>query len=750
LYENLRTYMRTIEKKFDVVVVGGGLAGVCAAIASSRHGCRTALIEARPVLGGNSSSLIRVPPSGAASSNPWARETGIIEEIMIEHQRRTPYPLLSGLITSQWDLVLYEWVRAERNLTLFLNTVLFDASVDERGRVEFIKALQIGSETMLKIYGKIFIDCTGDGTLGALVGAEYRIGRESRHEFKETPVIAPEIPDKMTQGSSIMFKAVYVDRPVEFKPPPWYVEYPEEDSLYKRDHSRGFKGLYHGFWWIEIGAPYDTIHDNEKIRDELLAHLLGVWDHLKNRGDHGAENMVLEWIGFIPGKRESRRLIGDYILTEHDLKRGELFYDRVAYGGWFIDVHTMGGILARDRPPEPLTGDEDLSDVLCIEPYSIPFRCLYSKNIENLLMAGRDISVTHVALGSTRVMKTCAVIGQAVGTAAALCIKYGITPRELCRRRISELQQVLLKDDCFIIGLKNEDENDLARGARVMATSHAQLILDPEVREGGLELERGQIFPLSSSYLNTISLWLRSELEEDIEVRIKLSKVSTIWSMNEPRTENFESSAVVPAGYEGWVEFPFNISIEPHRLYRITISRCPGLFWRMSKPLPGVCAGWKKPHWRRYRYEKPVYSMKIDPPSYPFTPENVINGYSRPYDWTNIWISDPNEPLPQSITLDFGEPVEFNTIYLTFDTNLHIPYSSLPPLYRFPECVKDYTIKVGMNREELKEIVHVENNYMRRRVHNFRRVRARFLEVEVLKTNGDRSARIYEIRVYNE
>ncbi|HDH07156.1 MAG TPA: FAD-dependent oxidoreductase [Thermoproteales archaeon] len=736
-------------KKYDVVVIGGGLAGICAAIAAARHGVKTALIEARPVLGGNSSSLIRVNPGGAAAFNPWARETGIIEEMLIEHQKRTHLPLRNGLITSQWDLVLYEWVKKEENLDLYLNTYIFEV-YKEGNRIKSVKGVQIGSEKLFEFFGKIFIDCTGDATVGYLAGAEYRIGRESQYEFNENPVHAPEKADNKTQGSSILFKSVDVGKPVKYEPPPWAIKYPDEQSLYKRHHPPrilpdGSK-IYSGYWWIEIGAPYNTISDNEEIRDELLKHVLGVWDHIKNYGEHEAETLALEWVGFIPGKRESRRLIGDYILTEHDLKNQTLFPDRVAYGGWMIDVHTMGGILAKDKPPEPLAGDEDLSDIVVVEPYSIPLRSLYSRNIENLMMAGRDISATHVAMGSTRLMLTGAVMGQAVGTAAALCVKYKITPRELALKKIKELQQILLKDDAFIIGVVNEDPGDMARNARVEASSHLPLILEPNGREIELVHDIVQVFPISDDKISDLKLHARTE--RSVKIKMKLSPIDSIWSLNKPKEPIKIVELSLEKGLNGWINIPFNVTVEPKRLYRIEIPATPGVFLSLAKPLPGVCLGWKKPYWRRYRSRKDSLALRLKPISYPFTPDNIVNGYARPYNWTNIWIS--NEGFPQTVLLDLGRVRKFNTIYLTFDTNLNVEYNSLPPFYVFPECVKNYTVEISSNGSEFETVVEVKGNYQRRRIHRFQRKEARYVRITVHESNGDPFARIYEVRVYDE
>ncbi|MFN3422060.1 MAG: FAD-dependent oxidoreductase, partial [Armatimonadota bacterium] len=360
---------------------------------------------------------------------------------------------------SVWDLLLYEWVRREPNIALLLNTSCIGVQMESENRISAVIALRNSTEDVFTVRGKIFIDCSGDGRLGVEAGAEFRKGREGRDEFGES--LAPPKPDNKTLGSSILFITRRHDRPIPFKPPDWIRKFPRCEDLPHRAHSN----WEYGFWWVEWGGELDTIKDNERIRDELLAIALGVWDHIKNSGLHPeSENWALEWIGFLPGKRESRRFVGDYILTQHDLQRGEVFEDGVAYGGWPIDLH----------PPEGIDTKEPPNIAVKVPLYNIPFRSLYSRNIDNLLFAGRNISATHVAFGSTRVMGTCSVMGQAVGTAAALCIHHNCIPRELGKEAVKELQQLLLKQDAYIIGVSNSDPYDIARTATVRASSEVR------------------------------------------------------------------------------------------------------------------------------------------------------------------------------------------------------------------------------------------------------------------------------------
>lgn len=440
------------EKTYDFVVVGGGMSGICAAIAAARYGIQVALIHNRPVLGGMASSEHRMHICGADRhmSNPNARETGILEEILLEHKRRNPENSYAI-----FDSVVWEKVKFQEHLDLYLNTHMTGVEVDQN-HIIGITAVQLTTEKEFHFFGKMFLDATGDGTLGAKAGAEYRLGREARGIYGES--LAPEQGDSVTMGSSLMFQTKDVGHPVPFVKPFWAYTF-DESQLRLRDHS----DVTSGYWWIELGGVKERIiEDGEQIRDELLKTIFGVWDHIKNGGDHGAENLELEWGGFLPGKRESRRLIGDYVLKQQDCAGNTAFPDAVAYGGWTMDIHTPGGFA--DESSEATVWNQ-VKDI-----YRIPYRCLYSKNIENLFLGGRAISCSRVAFSSTRVMATCAVTGQAAGTAAALAVKKGCTPREV-GKNITELQQELLKNDCYIPGIRNCDLEDQARTAVVSATS---------------------------------------------------------------------------------------------------------------------------------------------------------------------------------------------------------------------------------------------------------------------------------------
>ncbi|MBR3874092.1 MAG: FAD-dependent oxidoreductase [Clostridia bacterium] len=469
-------------EKYDVIVVGGGLSGMCAAIAAARHGAKVALVQNRPVFGGNASSEIRMHILGANCHQAKAdmRETGILEEILLANKKRNPYASFPV-----FDTVLWEKVRTQKNLTSYLNTNMDDVIMDG-STIRGIICHQSTTETELRLFADLFVDATGHGTLGVMAGGAYRVGSESRYEFGEPT--APEEANNYTMGNTLMFVAKDRGEPVFFERPEWANAYSEEDLQYRphengvhahadggeivegdenKNQLPGFSNVDSGYWWIELGGDYeDIIGEAEQIRDDLYKCVFGVWDHLKNVGDHGTQNLDLEWVGSVPGYRESRRLEGDYILTENDVRGNRIFDDAVAYGGWPMDNHVPGGL--RDLHLYP-------SEVYNFEGcYTIPFGCYVSKNVDNLMMAGRDISASKMAFSSLRVMGTCAIGGQAVGTAAALAVEKGCSVREVGKFHIHELQQRLLKDDCYLPGFRNEDENDHARGAVVTSLSETE------------------------------------------------------------------------------------------------------------------------------------------------------------------------------------------------------------------------------------------------------------------------------------
>ena len=415
--------------------MGGGLAGLSAAVSAARHGASVVLMQDRPVLGGNASSEIRMWVRGAHGLEN--RETGIIQELELENIYRNP-----SMNYSIWDSVLYQAVREEKNIVLLLNCSCLGCEMRE-DRIASVTGWQLNSYLYHEVRAKIFLDCSGDSILAPLSGAGFRTGREARREFGE--YAAGESADRHTMGSSCLIEARKTDHPCAFTPPDWAYVYPDDESMYLKNHDIAGTGV--NFWWIELGGEQDTILDAQEIHEELIRVAFGVWDHIKNRGDHGMENWELEWIGFLPGKRESRRYEGAYMLNQRDLEEGTRFADAVAFGGWTMDNHDPKGFRFMGYSSRHIQTKA---------PYQIPFRCLYSRNIANLMFAGRNISASHMALSSTRVMGTCAVIGQAAGTGAALAVRHGCLPADVADGYIRELQQALLEDGCFIPGMNRQ------------------------------------------------------------------------------------------------------------------------------------------------------------------------------------------------------------------------------------------------------------------------------------------------------
>lgn len=428
-------------RKADVCVIGGGLAGTFAAIAAARHGAKVVLMQDRPMLGGNASSEIRMWVSGAGSRVRNLQETGIMEEVLLENMYRNPTRNFSI-----WDSILYEKVKAESNIELLLNCACCFAET-ENTTIKNVTGFQLTTYTWQKVEAEVFIDCSGDSILAELVDAEYMVGREAKDTFGESWGL--DKADKKTMGMSLMIQAHETDHKCEFIAPDWAYKFTTDEEMNFKPHDC-LHNIETNFYWIELGGEVDSIRDTEEVRDELIKIAYGVWDHMKNYGDHGADNWELDFIGFLPGKRESRRYVGEYVLTQQDVESGRQFADEVAYGGWQIDNHLPGGFFMNGAD------GNHLQKKRLTEPYGIPLRSLYSRNVENLMFAGRNISASHLAFATTRVMGTCGVMGQAVGTAAALMIKHHMSIRQLAAEKIEELQDTLMEDDCFLPGIKRK------------------------------------------------------------------------------------------------------------------------------------------------------------------------------------------------------------------------------------------------------------------------------------------------------
>lgn len=763
--------MKHKNEQYDVVVCGGGLAGFCAAVAAARHGARTCIVQDRPVFGGNSSSEVRVTPHGAAAFHAYARETGILSELLIEERARNHEVIFeNGWTNSVWDLTLYEMAMSTPNLTFHVNTAV--TAVRTQGRnVESISCRVANAETVIEIRGRIFIDCTGDGVVAAEAGCEWRMGTEGRDEFGEPH--APLRASADVMGNSIHFKTRDCGRPVPFKAPEWAVHY--EDASFFCKQGRIPRDVRGGFWWIEIGVPWNTIHDAEDIRHELTRHALGVWDWMKNKDPElkaKTANCALDWIGQVPGKRESRRIMGRYLMTEHDPQNKTVFSDEIAFGGWFIDDHTAGGLLARTSEPASAEEYAETSAYAVKSyagPYGIPLRILIAKDFDNLMMAGRNVSVTHAALATVRVMATTALMGQAAGTAAAVALREQMPVSDVPERAIRTVQQTLLRDGCFLPNCRNDDPLDVARTATATASSEALLYgADPETRgfhEGlhiwldqarpvleALEHRRGQWIAIGCDELREVAVCLSNDSGAPQEVLARIVAVDHIWDYrSEPGDLVASATLTVPPGVRQWISWQTELRhLRPGSYVRLDLLENPNVIWHQAGAIePGHVSAFEMSPGRMRRFGQGLtMSFRVDPPQWCYGPANVLTGETRPHCFTNLWRSDARQALPQWLELSWAEPQTISQVELTFPGHLIREYHAYAPMYRDPQCPRAYGILV-CGEEGWREIVRVEDNYQRHRVHRFESaVVTNRVRVRVDATNGDPSAAVYEVRCY--
>jgi hypothetical protein len=436
--------------QYDLVVVGGGLAGTCAAISAARYGMSVAMVHERPVLGGNNSSEVRVGASGLIKLPPYPALGDVVKEISpIGHYeflfaKKNPDlpeskrilamdPIRAqhnaGPASNYEDEKKLAVVQAEKNIRLFLNTHAL--AVEKQGnRIAAVRTCDIRTGKELRFRAPLFVDCTGDGNLGFLAGADFRIGRESAAETGEARAV--EKADRQVMGTSVQWYAVEESSPSSFPDCPWAVQFTEETC----------HRLIRGDWDWETGMNLDQVTEIEAIRDYALRVTYGNWAFLKNHDRDKAKfaDRRLAWVACIGGKRESRRLLGDVILCQQDVVDAKPFPDASVTTTWSIDLHFPAPANTKYFP-----GQEFRSVAIHtkIKPYPIPYRCFYSRNIDNLFVAGRCISVTHVALGTIRVQKTTGMMGEVVGMAASLCKKYGVTPRGVYEHHLVSLKQLM-------------------------------------------------------------------------------------------------------------------------------------------------------------------------------------------------------------------------------------------------------------------------------------------------------------------
>lgn len=780
---------------FDVVVCGGGLAGVCAAVAAARRGCRTCLVQDRPVLGGVSSSEIRVIPNGAAAAHAYGRAGGILQEVQAADRAQSHHSAHGGPVgNSGWDMALYDLVMSTPNLTVSLSTTLTEVLMegparpdhpentdagyifrpsrygDPPGRIRAVRARVANAERALTLEARTFIDATGDGTLAHLAGCAWRMGTEGRAEFGE--MHAPEKASTDTMGSTIQFALRDVGEAIEYHAPSWAVRY--DDPEYFRKGGRQVSDLKGGFWWIELGVPWHTIHDNETLRHELTRHALGIWDYMKNRDPEMAPKLrtyALDWIGQVPGKRDSRRIMGLYLLNENDIQADRAFEDEVAFGGWSVDLHTPGGLLAEYSEGGAIASSESDDYVVksLVGPFGIPLRSLIAADVDNLFLAGRDASITHAAMGAARVMETCSLMGQAVGTAASVVVQRALCAHDLPgTQAVDAVQQALLRDGCFLPNVSPCDPEDLAQSARVTASSQtlfAGAAPEDEWVDGGLitgikmnesverlHHRRGQLIAVGTDRLDRVSVCLSNPTNQEQVVRAEVYAVDHQWEYRcIPGKPLAETVLRVPPGPRQWIEWPLATKVPVGHYVRLDLLANPEVIWPSSGALyPGLIALGEVGRGRMRRFGDGVtMAFRVQPAQPCYAPENGIRGASRPYRYPNLWRSDPKQALPQWIELEWDEVQTIGGVQLMFPGHLFRGHQHYPALYRDPQCAREYIVS-GCLDGVWTEWAHVHDNVQPRRVHDFNPARqASRLRMAIAATHGDPCAGLYEIRCYN-
>jgi len=759
----------------DVAIVGGGLAGVCAAITAARAGSKVVLVQDRPVLGGNASSEVRLWILGATShmgnNNRWAREGGVVDELLVENIFRNPEgnPLIL-------DTIILEMVVNEPNITLLLNTAVHDLEKSDADTIKSVRAFCSQNSTTYEITAPLFVDASGDGIVGFLAGAAFRIGAESQAEFGEK--LAPEQATNELLGHTIYFYSKDTGRPVKFVPPSFALR-----DITKIPRWRDIKFNDSGcrLWWLEWGGALDTIHDSEKIKWELWKVAYGVWNHIKNSGQFPeAETLTLEWVGTIPGKRESRRFEGDYMVIQQDLVEQRRHADAVSFGGWAIDLHPSDGVFSA----QPGCQQWHSKGV-----FQIPYRAMYSRNIKNLFLAGRIISASHIAFGSTRVMATCAHGGQAIGMAASICAREQLLPRDLLAApRMAELQRDLFRIGQYIPGVAFEDEKDLARTAEISASSELQLsqfaatgetmLLDASwammlpVQPGAMPAVE---FLLDVSAQTTLHAELRvsskpENYTPDVTLAVREIKLKTGTCIKLP----LNLGAMIDVSRYAFVCLMANQDISVHLSdQRVTgvlaltqkFNRAVAKSPRQEPPAGSGIDGFE--FWIPQR--RPAgknLAIKINPPLEVFGVQNLTNGFARPTNQPNAWVADFAQEQPV-IRLAWDKPQTIAWIELCFDTDFDHPMESVlmgHPERVMPFCVREVTValpaKVPVaavhsasnnlkNLDTERLVFQISENHQSRRVIRLQTpVITDALELRLVAPHADVPAALFEVRCF--
>lgn len=728
----------------DVVVVGAGPAGICAAIAAARNGAKTALITDRPVLGGSASSEVRVTPSGADTPhwNRYARETGIMEEMTMRVMKKAGE---SGIWRwMQYDDMYFDMTYAEPNLEVFLNTTICKVYKTKNERIDAVEGVQLRSEKYIKFDAKEFIDCSGDAVVGFLGGADYRVGREAKSEFGET--YGPDTPDRGTMGATLLFSTIDRGHPVSYKAPTWAMNARDLSTVMNPDHAaaRSFyrmpDGTFYGLWWAEYGGQIDSIHDDDKVMRHTREVVYGLWDYIKNSGKFkDVDNLEIDWVAYLPGKRESRRLLGDHICTANDFLAQKSFPDSIGHTGWPIDIHPPKGY----RDPLPACTHDHLPGIT-----DIPFRSCYSRNIENLLFAGRNVSVSHEGLGTLRVIATTAVMGEAAGTAAAICAKRNITPRDIYQKELDAFRRTLARNDQSMTGYKLIESDDLSRTAAVTASSARTLVWEDGAEFHNLAEPLGIIIPVATEKVDTVSIYLKPLENKEVSV--------DVFGTDKPenyRLEHKIASTKLNCDHEGWYDISVNAPIGAGKkiicamksaknvLVRYATGRMTGALGMTFKPE----AKFDAKSWFNIIPYIPCFRITPEQPVY--AAENITNGYIRPLGVPNEWSSAKMKPgRSEWIEYRFKNETEIQSIDLVFNTELNTRRAYYNKM--FEELIRSYEIQLITDNGHTT-IIEEQENILRFRRHSFAPVKAKGVRLLVHATWGFPYAEVFDMRVYS-
>ncbi len=739
---------KTVRIDSDLVIVGGGLAGTCAAITAARAGIKVALVQDRPVLGGNASSEVRLWALGATShmnnNNRWAREGGVIDEILVENMYRNKEG--NAII---FDTILLEKVVDEDNIRLLLNTAALSVSKSDGETIESVTAFCSQNSTQYELFAPLFCDASGDGIVAFQAGAAFRMGAESRDEFGEK--FAPSEEYGYLLGHSIYFYSKDIGEPVKFVPPSYAL-----DDITEIPRFRSFNSAIDGcrLWWIEYGGRLDTVHETETIKWQLWKVVYGVWNYIKNSGKFpDAETLTLEWVGHIPGKRESRRFEGDYMMIQQDVIEQRQHYDAISFGGWSIDLHPADGVFSE------LPGCDQWH---AKGVYQVPYRTQYSQNIRNLFITGRIMSASHVAFGSTRVMLTLASAAQSVGMAAAHCIQRDLLPRDIAQpEHIGLLQRDLQRVGAYIPQFTLDDEANLVRQARVSASS--KLCLESLPDDGPLHtLERpyAQMLPLRRGRAPRMTITVDAAEATELTVELRMSsKVDN----HSPDVVLKSLSFDLPAGDNQRVALDFDQLIDDGRYVFVCIMENPAVrlhlsqlrvtgllalqYWRTQSPPQEIGVEsfefWTPPR----RPEGHNLAMTFMPPINGFDPQNICNGIARPTSQANAWVADPQDAAPR-LDIKWVVAQSISRVTLMFDTDFdHAMETTLRghPEAVMPFAVKHYRIKDGAGAL----LAEVRDNHQTVNTIEFEQpVETDHLQVEVLKSHGDAPAAVFAMHCY--